>query len=256
VSTESDSAIDEFDAVFQADPGFASELLQVANSPEFGLRGRIESIRHALLLLGVDRVSSLASSLAMQFYFRKMPTMKEMEAIWAHSIATATVAEAVASACGMHNNSAGAYTAGLVHDIGRMGLLMSEGQPYSTFSSQEFQNADEYLLTEHALFEGTHAEAGGIMAANWGFPEQICTVIQRHHDPATNPLNGSAALVAFACRLATAMGHGAVRYKEGARPEDIMAELPLEARVGSRLEMTQLRQTIATALKSTGAGAA
>jgi HD-like signal output (HDOD) protein len=154
ISTETDSAIDEFDAVFQSDAGFAAALLQVANSAEFGVRGRIESIRQALTFLGVERVSSLAFSLAMRFYMEKLPGMREMQRVWAHSIATAVVASAIASACGVR--TAGISTAGLVHDIGRLGLLMVEGKPYTDFTSQEFDSTKGYLLAEQILFDMNH----------------------------------------------------------------------------------------------------
>jgi putative nucleotidyltransferase with HDIG domain len=246
VSTESPSAVEEFESVFRADPAFASELLQVANSAEMGLRHEVENIRHALTLLGLERVNSLAFTLAMRFYVHRAANMRDVHVVWSHSVASGIVAEVLAEACEV--NSPGIYTAGLIHDVGRLGLMMIEGPQYLRFTSQEFPDVGEYLANEQQELAVMHTEAGAVMAENWGFPQPLCDCIRQHHEPFGSPPVGAVALVGCACRLASALGYGEIRYHDPETPEAVLAELPATLRVRPQLQPFSLQQTIAKTL--------
>ena len=93
ISSTSESAAKQFEEAFSSDPALSADLLLVANSVEFGLRSRIATIRHAVSFLGLDRVRSLASTVALGYYVRSMPRHPYMNSIWRHSIASAVIAE-------------------------------------------------------------------------------------------------------------------------------------------------------------------
>jgi putative nucleotidyltransferase with HDIG domain len=247
IATETVTAFEEFEAVFRTDPGFATGLLQIANSAAFGVRGRIDDIRRALSLLGLDRVSALAFQLATSFYFNSMPRMGDVQTIWSHSIATAIVAETLATASGLPG--AAPYTAGLIHDVGRLGLLMTERNRYVGLSARQFPSTQEYLAAELASLTLPHTRAGGVMAEQWGLPQELCACIMQHHyhDPAPQ---GTAVLVGFACRLAGALGFGEGPYQQASTPEEILQELP--SAVSGRLSPRQLQEKISMALQSVG----
>src|SRR5215475_4662236 len=57
-------SLTELEACFRLDPLLTSQLLVAANSAAFGLRSRISTIRHALTLLGLDRIRSLVATVA------------------------------------------------------------------------------------------------------------------------------------------------------------------------------------------------
>jgi HD-like signal output (HDOD) protein len=249
ISTEASSVVEDFERVFKQDPGFASELLKRANSAEFGLARQVESIRQALLLLGVERVSSLAFSLATQFYLNKAPSMRDVHAVWAHSLATAVIGEAIATTAGVPRTSA--YTAGLVHDLGRLGLMMTEGHNYLTFTSESFQHSQDYLTKEAETVGMTHAEAGSVMAAAWGLPTLLCAATLQHHDVMGPPAD-TVAVVGYACRLATALGYAEVRYEVSETWEDVSKSLPEEMRGRPRLDPGRLRHEIARIIQIIG----
>src|SRR5713226_8111335 len=56
ISTDSDTALSDFDRVFSSDPGLAADLLALANSPLYGFRSEVYSLRHAISLLGIETV--------------------------------------------------------------------------------------------------------------------------------------------------------------------------------------------------------
>ena len=92
LSTEAVAAVDDFESAFRADPALATELLLSANSVEFGLSAQVESIRQAIMLLGLDRVNLLSVTIAMRSYMRESPRLHVMQPLWLHSIATAVTA--------------------------------------------------------------------------------------------------------------------------------------------------------------------
>ena len=155
IASDSETAVDDFEKIFKTDPALTADLLLVANSPLFGTRASIASIRHAIMHLGLDRVRSLASTIALSFFVRNQPRTPFVRHIWAHSMATATVAEVL----GKLYRVPDLYTAGLVHDLGRLGLLLSVGQPYEKWVSAEVPTIEQSNEGERAQFGMDHCEA-------------------------------------------------------------------------------------------------
>ena len=180
VSAGSDTAIDEFASIFRSDPALASELLQHANSAEFGLRCRIADIRGALLFLGTERTRALAMTIGMSLYARRSTHQKEVRLLWRHSLATAVIAEEIGRAGRLRLPDL--YTCGLMHDLGRLGLLLSAGDEYGPLFSRTFRNLEEANELERAAFGMRHVEAGTFLARSWNFPRSLCDSILCYHD--------------------------------------------------------------------------
>lgn len=70
ISNESDSAVEDFERVFKSDPALTADLLLMASSAALGLRRRVDTIKHALVLIGVERVRGLAINLMLAAYMR------------------------------------------------------------------------------------------------------------------------------------------------------------------------------------------
>jgi HD-like signal output (HDOD) protein len=221
VASDSDTAIDDFEAIFKTDPALTADLLLVANSPLFGTRGSIASIRHAIMHLGLDRVRSLASTIALSFFVRNQPRTAFVRHIWAHSMATATVAEVL----GKLYRVPDLYTAGLVHDLGRLGLLLSVGQPYEKWVSAEVPTIEQSNELEHAQFGMNHCEAASLVGVKWRFPPVLLQCMIDHHQPDAGKPGDAVPLVQVACRIATSLG-----YPEIYQQPEPFPELPDKAR--------------------------
>jgi len=190
VSVDASSAIAQFEEAFKSDAALSAELLLVVNSAAFGVRTRIESIGHAITFLGLERVRALANTVAFSSYVRNVPRTECVRRMWSHSIATAVSAEAVGSLYGMPDG----YTAGLMHDLGRLSLLRVLGSPYEVTTSHTFSNTADANEMEKGLFGLTHCEAGELVARGWGFPENLIACMAHHHTPireATSPQSPS-----------------------------------------------------------------
>src|SRR5690242_13260783 len=113
ISSESDSAMEDFERVFESDPALTTDLLLTANSAAFGGRRQVETIKHALSLLGLERVRGLTLNIILAAYMRRQP-VELVQPIWFHAVATAVIADTLGNLRGMP----GLYTLGLMHDLG------------------------------------------------------------------------------------------------------------------------------------------
>ena len=248
ISTESATAIDDYENAFKADPALATDLLLTANSAEFGLPARVSSVRQAVTLLGLERVNSLSLTIAMRYYMREStPRLQVLQPLWTHSIATAVIAEALANATGQ--GMPGLYTAGLVHDVGRLGLLMSAGKPYASMLSEPVVSLEDALVDERSQFGIVHTEAGAIMTKSWGLPDLLSDAIRCHHDPAPPRSDQGLNLIQLACCTASALGYGEQALANGAAILEIPPELPGRP----VLDPESLRQRISKLLYSMSA---
>jgi len=204
VSVDVETALAEFESIFNSDPSLAAELLRLANSVEFGLRAKVTNIRFALVLLGMERTRGLAFSIVMSRYPRKGLRKADTQAFWLHSIATALIAEEMGSALRAHTPMA--YTAGLTHDLGRLGLLLTEHDPYVDYLSKQFQNPEEAHQLERLRFGFTHGEAGAFLAQTWQFPPLLCDAIRRHHEAPERDEDELVRITQAACAMACEMG--------------------------------------------------
>ena len=249
VSTESQTALEDFEECFRSDPALASELLITANSAEFGLRAEVESIRHALALLGLERVSSLAFTIAMKFYMRNTPRRQVIHPVWSHSVASGIISETLGDA--FHNPLRSLYTAGLLHEIGRLGLLMSEGGTYEVLLTHFHENLEDANAREAAVMGVTHAEAGALMSEIWGIPASVCESVRHHHDASEEGDHSRLpGLVRVACRFASALGYPEQNFRQHESLEAVLATLPPDVRENPVLAPERVTESIRRMLAS------
>ena len=197
-----DDSIGDLEDSFRSDPCLASQLLMAANSAAFGFRSRVSTIRHALALLGMDRLRSLVATIATSSYMQQFP-VEVVRPIWSHGIATGVIAEHLANYSDGSSGSA-LYTAGLTHDLGRLGMLASSNGKYKGFLNEEYENQTESELIEWESFGVIHTVAGGLLSQMWGFPASLCSHAENHHEE-TSFDSEADRIVHNACILADAM---------------------------------------------------
>jgi HD-like signal output (HDOD) protein len=119
-------------------------------------------------------------------------------------MACALLCEELATACFLPKDPC--YTAGLLHDVGRLALLASFPSDYAN----ALDLADRYQLDvrecERGVFGMDHCEAGQWLVEEWGFPEEFRAITGRHHQPPPEGRFDKIALVQFCCRTAEALG--------------------------------------------------
>jgi HD-like signal output (HDOD) protein len=219
-----DVEIRELLALISSDPAFSAQILLVANSPLFGFRSRIDSLQSALVVLGLRRVRSLCMTVATANHIKGALSVEELSRCWRHMLACALITDELAHAC--HAFEERAYTAGLLHDVGRLGLLLAYPGEYAGLLRNPGRNALEMLDREREALGMDHCEAGRLLAAQWNLPQDFQIVAAHHHDPLTNSEVDLLTLVHLGCALADSFGFWVVEPIEACTPEEIQAALP------------------------------
>ena len=230
----------------QADPVFAAEVLRVANSALFGSLLDIKTVQKAVVILGLDLVKALAITVGMRAYVRTPLRVPVLRSCWNHSVATALLSRELATVCRIRGEEA--YTAGLLHDLGRIGLMASYPTEYANMLSVSYEHSFDVLQCERDLFDLDHCQAGGWLAEQWGLPSDIAFAVEHHHDGiAAEPLT-TPGIVALGCRLADTLGFNVVGAKCTWSLEDIRGSLPKSAQHRFPADAESLKARVAAQL--------
>jgi len=141
-----DVGIKDLVALVSSDPAFSAQLLRVANSPLLGYHGQVDSLQSALVLLGLRRVRALTMTVATANHMKAALKVEELSRCWRHMLACALLTEELARSCSVFEDRA--YTAGLLHDVGRLGLLLAHPAAYAEMLRDADRNALDLLDCE------------------------------------------------------------------------------------------------------------
>ncbi len=171
--------------VIKNDPVFTLKILKVVNSPYMGLANKITSIHQASVYLGVNTLKNLSLSLAC--IGTLPPDNKagfDMNAFWLHSLAVATMAKRLAEYSDVpRNETADYFSAGLLHDIGKVVFALYMPEEYAQALTQVEKGGMRLIDAEEHTMDVNHAQIGTLLAEKWGFPESLVQSIARHHSP-------------------------------------------------------------------------
>jgi putative nucleotidyltransferase with HDIG domain len=191
------------DAV-RMDPALGAAILRLVNSAGYATGVRIDSVTQAVLRVGTERLKGLAYTIGVASYMKGARKQKAHHLCWQHSIACAFVAQEIAAAFDTDRDRA--YTAGLLHDVGRLALLAGYPKEYSALVTTSIEDSLGLIDAERAMFDIDHCEAGAYLAHDWGFSEELREAIVQHHAVPPPAGGGLPALVNLACRLTDALG--------------------------------------------------
>jgi HD-like signal output (HDOD) protein len=223
-----------------ADPVLASEILHAANSALFGLPRRVKTLQHAIVLVGRDYLRPLLFTAALRAYLKAPGRSRVYSEWWRHSLACALLADGLAAAGAKSRGEA--YTAGLLHDIGRLGLMMAVGADrYQRVAAR--RSPAGALEREREEFGVDHCLAGKLLLDRWELPQELAEASARHHEAAPCG-HETADQVRAACSLATTLGFWTHRPPEPPNFEQWRAALPRGWEWTRRLEADPLRKAL------------
>ena len=233
-----------------SDATFTARLLQRVNSAEFGFVSDITNVRRAVALLGLDATRQITLAHATAAYAQGGLKTESMRRCWQHMVATAVLAEEIAAACDAFVGVA--FTAGIMHDIGRLGLLVAYPEEYERVIFDAAERSLDVLDFEEEEFGAHHAEAGRMLAERWGLPSDMSVIIGRHHDPCEGMELDLLRIVHVACRLADMLGYDVVKPLAPSYLSEVIAQLPAQARVRLSQAPEQLRERIEQRIREFG----
>ena len=223
-----DIHIREVGRFIAADPVFAADVLQIANSALFGLRSQVKTIAHAVMVLGLERVKAVSLTRAFGMYLTPVMRVEAVRRCWQNSLAGALLAEKLADCCGIDVPLA--YTAGLLRDIGRFALLVKYPGPYANMLAVSQDNGYDLMSTERELFDVDHCQAGAWLTQKMKLPEELREVAAGHHLPVNGGPFGLVQLVHVADAMSDCLGFGILPEPPDADLARALEVLPAAAR--------------------------
>jgi putative nucleotidyltransferase with HDIG domain len=185
------------------DQALTARVLRLANSAFYGVPGRVGSVNRAIQMLGKRTLRAALTTVALAGQFSAVSCEGfRFDGFWRHTIGTAIGAEAIARACALDDETA--FTAGVLHDIGR--LALAAHFPRETAAMLELARAQDlpWLEAERIALGTDHAVIGTAIALHWHFPAAVQAAIATHHAPQAD---GAAPGMADVIHVADAIVH-------------------------------------------------
>jgi putative nucleotidyltransferase with HDIG domain len=174
-------AIKNISDIVHKDMAIATRILQVVNSPLFGLAKNITDIQQAISLLGITMLKSLILYTQIFRSFEgNMRVENIQKEIWEHSLKVANTSKLLVANFGNRNEIETAFISGLLHDVGKIIIINNEKFIFDILELMKSENI-EYNEAEYKILGTSHAEIGAYLLSLWGLPNIIVNSVKNHH---------------------------------------------------------------------------
>jgi len=179
------ASVKEIAATIKKDLGMMTKILQLVNSPLFGVKKSIDDIQHAITLLGIDILNALVLSLEIFSKFTLTGAAKqELEDIFNHSNDVANYARLIAMEITEDKTVAGnSYMGGMLHDVGKLIILSEFTELYFQIKERADLNNQPVNEIEQELLGVDHSRLGAYLLGLWGIPDILVETTAYHHRP-------------------------------------------------------------------------
>lgn len=167
------------------DPPLSARILKLANSAFYSFKTEVKTMSHAISLLGINLVKSLAIGVNL---FDSFTNGMRNEAIvlnklWTHSFGVGLVSQEIWMCRSSRKDGEFAFLCGLLHDIGKVVFFRKDASQYgAVFAASKSQEEPDISYYETQLYGVDHAAMGAILAKGWGLPPELVTSIRYHHN--------------------------------------------------------------------------
>ena len=169
--------------LIERDQSLTVGILKLCNSAYYGLSTPVHSIKKAVMMLGFNTISNMCLTIGPSIYLRRRILIygHDGKYLWRHSIAVASSCEQLAYFI-MPELIEVAYTAGLLHDIGKLVIAECNKEiPDSILKLVE--KGKTFTDAEKEMLGMDHGQIGSKLVRQWKFPSSLIDVIKYHHKP-------------------------------------------------------------------------
>ncbi|GJL79855.1 MAG: HD family phosphohydrolase [Nitrospinaceae bacterium] len=176
----------EIGEIISKDSALCARLLKIVNSSFFGFSSKVETITHAVTIVGMVQLRDLALATAIINNFKGIPRdAVNMKSFWHHSIAVGLAGQVIGTFLKKPNPER-FYVLGLLHDLGRLLLFLAVPEDMNRVLEL---NKDEGLLheAECKVLGWDHADVGAELLKKWYLPDRLVQGVRYHHSPSNAP---------------------------------------------------------------------
>jgi HD-like signal output (HDOD) protein len=243
-ASPSDGNIQRIVELISYDKSLAAQCLRTANSSLFARRVQVDSVKRAVLSLGIWRIRDVVYSCSLPKLFSTAKDGMAPATFWRHAMGTALVSQHLAQKLGIQNIEK-FYLAGLLSDIGILVNSLLFREEFQKVLKQAEATEAPLCEVEEQVLGFTHCDSGRILADLWKLPVDVTNAIEFHHHPLPEDPNADLTctvhLADLLCRL-RGLGYG---YYE-AREFDLESEpswLVLQKKYPAAAELDMARFT-------------
>lgn len=196
------SSNNELEQVILNDPGLTAKILRFSNSAYFGFSRKIDTISHAIALIGHNELRNLVLASSVTTVFKGVSSdVFDMESFWHHSVCTGVVARLLAYNVDCRERM---FIAGLLHGIGKLILLSQHPEQAIKILNTDNQDDDTVIKTEREVFDFTSAELGAEFLNAWNLPKSIWQIVNSQLTPLSKTyFKTDACILYVAIKIAT-----------------------------------------------------
>ncbi|NDY72372.1 hypothetical protein DO021_11915 [Desulfobacter hydrogenophilus] len=178
-------SIEDITQELAQDQVLSARTLQMCNSVLFSSTIKIDTLKDAVIMLGKERLAKSVITTAIESYFEQTgPSGYSLckGGLFFHAVGVACLSERLAKEIGIAHPWL-AYTAGLLHDIGKVVLDQQISDRLPFFFRTLGNDKQNIIQAEEKVLGFNHCRAGVILAEKWGFSDALTEVIRCHHTP-------------------------------------------------------------------------
>lgn len=162
----------------------AGNVLRLVNSALYGREGTINSVSHAIAIIGLNKLRNVALSFSVARAWKNVrtPRLFSVARFNLHSVGTGILADRLAQLVPT-SYPEGAFAAGLFHDVGKLMIAIAAPEQYEALVNTIHRDKRAAAEVERELLGCDHAELSSAAAKTWNLPMPIQIAVTHHHRP-------------------------------------------------------------------------
>jgi HD-like signal output (HDOD) protein len=181
LSEDPNAGVHEVSGALEKDPSLTIKVLKIVNSAYYGMSRNVGSLQLACVILGFREIRNIVLGVAA---FDSLTDEKALKIIsedfWAHSFSVAGVAKALGARVGVNQQGA-EFSAGLLHDVGKLVLARQVGDAYAGVYAKSQGRGDALCDLEREALGCTHAHVAAALMKAWKLPNSLIGAVLLHH---------------------------------------------------------------------------
>ena len=177
------ASFDDLAAIISTDTAMSARLLKIVNSAFYRFDEKVDTLTHALNIIGTEQLTDLALAVIVTSKFQGIPRdLINMETFWMHSIACGIASRKIAKLIS-GVDAEKLYLGGMLHDIGSLILFKESPEEAKKILLRCKETGESLFKVEKEVLGYDHAEVGALLLTEWKLSEGLVEIVKYHHQP-------------------------------------------------------------------------